>query len=455
MATPRNSSYSGVSGHKFYVGMSAPIPPLQLSGTAWTPNRDGSDLVLATDFAQLPLRQWVTVVGSQNDMSDVREAAVYNNQGGSDGFPQTCLAWGSAAHDATRKAMFFSSGGHGNASACENGIYELLATTMRFTRVVNRSPVANALRHNGSALISGEGWGAGVNYPTSEGRPGSIHTYSLIHIPPALAASLGLSGCATRGGMFYPGHARGVYDLDTLAGAMAGKLWWKLSGGNEGDWSNYHGWIDGNIVYRIRGANVITRFDLSATETTDWQASGYDATPATPSRGSYLASRSMAANMDYSNNAFGPLRERRECVLFKGNQSAQRIRVGQAIDAAASAWDAYLDAITLTSVNGTDHLDFATSNFIDGNNLLNAAGMDYDHASATLWVQANTVGGALYQLTGLGTNAWTVLKHASGAALTLAVNGTYGKLAGFNLGGKRILVRVTAVGNPIEVMRVN
>jgi hypothetical protein len=434
-----------------------PIPDIQLSGTAWTPNRDGSDLVLTTDFPQLPLRSWVTVVGTQNDLSDIREAAQYLNQGGADGFNATCLAWGGGARDATRKAIYLSSGGHGNASSCENGIYEMLATKMRFARVVDRSPVANALRHNGSALVSGEGWGAGINYPTSEGRPGSTHTYDgLIHIPPALAASLGLSGCATRGGLFYHGQARGIYDLDTSAGAMAAKLWWKLNGGTEGsDWSNYHGWIDGNIIYSVRTANSIRRFDLSLTEMTDWQTSGFDGTPLVESLGEYLTSRTVTSNLDYSNSAFARMTERREVVFFKGNQTAQRLRYGAAIDAAASNWETYLDAITLTSDNSTDHLDFATANFVEGNTLLYAAGFDYDHATETLWVQANTVGGALYQITGLGTNTWTVLKHASGAALTLCTNGTFGRMAGFDLGGKRIATRVSAVGNALEVMRLN
>lgn len=429
-------------------GRGSPAAPgIAITGSAWTPNRSGGN-VLATDFPQLPLNTWVTVAGANNKLTDVREAAVYPKGTGTDGWPQIVTAWGGAAWDYDNKRMLISGGGHSDASACENGIYGVDFATMQTTRIVNRDALASALTWNGSALVAGEPWGGGHNYPTATGRPGTSHTYhGLVWIPTATMTALGL-GSPVKGGLFYPGNAKVIYNLDTGA---TSKTWWKRT---HFDNSYYTAMVDGNLVFGPYGSFGWHRWDASSSEMTDWQAESYDPTPATPSQGAFLANATNSTVWAYGSKCFVWMKERRECVSIAGNQTAQRMKYGQAIDAATTTWDAYQETITLTSVNGTDHLDFSTANLLDsGTNLLCAAGAHYDHANSCIWIQANTSSSALYKITGVSGTTWTVLKLGT-SALTASSNGTYGRFVVASMGGATVGMRISSVDNPIEVIRL-
>ena len=175
----------------------------------------------------------------------------------------------------------------------------------------------------------------------------------------------------------------------------------------------------------------------------------------TLSVGKHLTQATSSTPFVYNNKAFSWLRERREMVSFAGNQAATRVRYGQAVDAAATDWTAYHDAIALTSANGTDHLDFNATNLQDtGTNLLCAAGAHYDHGAGCIWVQANTAGGHLYKITGIAGATWTVLKVAGIGALTAAGQGTFGRFRVATIGTTKIGIRVTGTATPLQVVRL-
>lgn len=429
-------------------GRGSPAAPgIAITGGAWTPNRSGGN-VLATDFPQLPLNTWLTVAGTNNKLTDVHEAGVYPKSGSGDSWPGVTAAWGGAAWDYTNQRLIISGGGHGDASTCENGVYGVDFATMQSSRLVDRDALAAALQWNGSALVAGDGWPAGYNNPTTTGRPGSSHTYNgMVWIPTATMTTLGL-GSPANGGLFYPGSAKGIYNLDT--GAVS-KVWYKRS---DFDQSYITALLDGTVLIGPRASFNWWRWDASLTETTDWATSGYDPASGVPSVGQYLTTKTSGGNFVYNNKAFCWLRERRECVSFAGDQTAQRMSYGVAVDAAASTWTAYQDTITLTSVNGTDHLDFSTTNLADsGTNLLCSASAHYDHANSCIWVQGNTSGSAIYKITGMSGSTWTVLKLAT-ASLTASPNGSFGRFVVASIGGATVGMRISSVDNPIEVIRL-
>jgi hypothetical protein len=425
-----------------YIG---PKPtPIQLTGTAWTPNRNGVGDVLTGDYGQLPANTWVTVAGTDNQITDIREAAVYPKSGGADGFPGVTDAWGGGAWNSSRLELYLSGGGHGDSSAAENGIYCVSAATMKASRVMNRAALATSLNWNGSALVSGEGFPSGANYPLSTGYPGSMHTYyGLVWIPPATMTTLGLSA-PTRGGLFYPGNARSVINLDT--GATT-KLWWKRSAPDQ---SYVTSILDGTTIIQPRADFSWQRWSMTGTETTDWAATSYDPAPGTPSFGSQQTTCTSGTQFVYNSRTFCDMQERRECVSFAFTTT--RVRYGAAMDAGASDWTAYTDTITLV---GAGAADFVSGNFADGGtNMLNGAGARYDAAAGCIWVMGNRAGDQLYKVTGISTNTWTVTKIAGTGALTACGQGTFGKFAIFDRGGAKMALRVSSTSNAIEAMRI-
>lgn len=449
MATGRDKTYTAPSG--VVVGMGVIVAPaIQISGSVWTPNRDGAGDVLSTDFPQLPVLSWKKVGGSLTTISEVLQLPNYTNNSSGSSAPGIVSAWGGAGWDYDGQRMIISGGGHGDSSAAETGVYTASLRKMQIERTVNRQPNTSPLTYDVSQnLTPGEPWPGGFNLPLSTGVPGSMHTYDgLVWIPPATMSALGLSA-PTRGGLFYPGDARAVINLDS---GQYTKLWWRR---NSMDWSYCTTILDGTLVFGPRQSFNWWRFDLTQTEITDWQTGGYDATPAVPSFGKALAGATSTTAWVYNHKAYGWLRERREAVHFYGNQQARRFRYGQAIDAGATAFGSYMDAITLTSANGTDHLDFSAANLQDtGTNLLCSAGVSYDHDSQAIYVCANTTAGAIYRITGLSGSTWTVEKLAGTSPLTTSGQGTYGRFIVTRLGGALIAARVSGISNPIEVIRL-
>jgi hypothetical protein len=76
-------------------------------------------------------------------------------------------------------------------------------------------------------------------------------------------------------------------------------------------------------------------------------------------------------------------------------------------------------------------------------------------------MQPNDVGGLLYKITGKTTGAlsvdtvWNTEKIAGTGALKRSGVGTYGRMRLATVGGKKVLVRITAVNDPVQVMRVS
>jgi hypothetical protein len=175
-----------------------------------------------------------------------------------------------------------------------------------------------------------------------------------------------------------------------------------------------------------------------------------------PSFGKNLSIISHATGFAQNHRAYCWMRERREVVSFWGNQNATRIRYGQAVDAGATDWSAYCDVITLT---GAGAADFTSANLEDtGENLLSQTAGAYDHyenITGAIWLQANTLGGQLYKITGIGTNTWTVTKIAGTGALVTGFRGTYGRFQVASVGGTKFALRVTSTTGQLQIMRLN
>jgi hypothetical protein len=413
--------------------------------------RDASGKVVESDLRSLPLNTWMYVAGTDAQLDSVIETPRYPSSYGSDGSRAIVVAWGGAGWDPVGQRMYLTGGGHGDAVAAETGVYQLDAASLRFARVVNRQPLGSALRPSSGAcgaLMTGDAFPGGNNYPLSTGAPGSQHTYDGIPwIAPATMQALGFGG-NTKGGLFYPGRARAVVNLDN---GRYSKLHYVCPGR---DASYVIAFVEGSIVYVGGGIDAFSwqRWDMSQTEMTDWQASGHDPTPGVPSFGKLLSSVTSNAPFTYNHKAFCWMRERREIVGFHGNQAATRVRYGQAIDAGAASWTAYYDTITLT---GSGAADFNSTNLQDiGTNVLTAAGAHYDHAEGCIWVQANTQGGQLYRITGISGSTWTVEKIAGTGALVAAGQGTFGRFRVAVLGSVKLAIRVTSTVDPLQVMRI-
>lgn len=421
-------------------------PAINLSGTAWTPNRDGSGAVRTTDFPQLPANSWVTVAGSLSKLTDVQPLPIRTAPASSDGFLDVVRSWSGAAWDGALKRMHIIGGGHTGAPSTENEVLTVDATTMQVSLTVDRDAASAAAQWNGSALVAGDGFPAGVNYPTQTGRWGTQHTYySALHISAALGASLGL-GTSAAGWLYCPGTARQLVNLTT--GATT-KIWWKRS---SPDNSNMMSVLWGNRIIRPYNSFSFERWDMSQTETTDWAATSFDPNPAVPSFGAAVAVRTASQQFVYNNRAFIDMPELGR--MFSLSATPLRVNYGAAEDANASDWSSHCAAITLTGAGATD-LNTGSNYTETAYGLLYGAGASYLHATGEVFVCPNTVGNEVYRITGLDTGTTgTVTKLTGSGVLTNSQNGTFGRFRVFQHAGCTLAMRISAVGNPIEVMRI-
>ncbi len=428
-----------------------PAAGIQISGREWAPNRDADGNVLLTDYGQLPANQWVHVAGAANKLRDLEMMPPYINGYGSDGFLQVVGAWGGAAWDSRNERLNLSGGGHGDASAAETEILAVDTHKMIVEQVVARQPYTSPLKYNMTTgrLQAGEGYPGGNNYPLSTGVPGSMHTYSgLRWLSPEVMAQLHLDA-PKLGGMFYPGNARAVVNLDTGAYTT---LFWKTA--------YYDISYVAAVQWKLRiifpySSFYFRRWDMSLTEMTDWQgaaANGFNPTPAVPAFGKDLATRS-------SNTAFVPgsrtlldMPKAGQAISFSSTH--QRVRYGAAEDADAADWTTYQDTITLVGP-GAAAMNTAT-NFVDnGTNLLNNAGAFFLERTGEAFICPNTKDARVFRMTGLDTGTTgTVTELAGTELLTTAGNGTYGRFVVFERGGAKLAVRISGVDVPIEVMRL-
>ena len=432
MAALANDSYSAASGNSIVAGRS--VAP-SIAGSVWTPARDASGNVAVGNWLGLPLNTWLDVAGQS--VNNVVETPHLLSNWGSDSATSIAAAWCGAAWDYVNQRMYIMGGGHGDGSCCEMGIYMLDAAKLQFTRVRDRDPIeqAGGWNYTAGAYQAGEQWNGG-NAPLLNGNPGSMHTYwGVVWIPPEVMGN-------TNGGMYYPGLAKAVWNFDTHAWTTT--HWFSPLHDGAVDWSNCASFVDGSAIYGPRANWAHFKFDLTQTESTDASATSFGALTLQYSTADKQSNAGSAA--------WGLMRERRETFSFSAGGSRVRVRYGAALDASATNWSSYSDNITLTSSDGS-HADFNGTTLTDSANLC-AAGSGYDHATQTLYLMGNTVGGQLYKITGLSTNTWNVEKVAGTGALRTAAQGAYGRVRMATFSGKLFLLRVSGTTHPLQVMRI-
>lgn len=419
-----------------------------LVGQLWTPNRDAAGKVIASDLSALPTNQWLDIEGSLNDLNDVVQLPHYPKAGaaGGDSAVNIVDAWGGAAWDYINQRMNIGNGGHGDVHECETGIYVVDAATLRFERLVDRQPLSMVQAWDfGTHALVLVSKGNAVNVPLVNGVPSFPHTYDgLVWLPP------GTPGAGpVKGGMFLPGNARSVVNLDT--GEYA-PTHWNSPERVVQDWSYAMCFVDGSSVYRPNGSWFVSQFELDKTEATDWSSISIG-------KSNYSSIRLTNVPFPYSAQTFCRLREVREVAAIKAG-GAVRIRAGEAIDHVVANsfgqkdWAAYMDAVTFTSDDGS-HADFSAAAMADDGPLCDA-GVHYDHAAACIWYQGCHVGSPLYKITQLDSRtSWKTQKIAGTGARYKAYHGTYGRFAVATLYGVKLALRVSGTTQPLQVMRID
>lgn len=407
-------------------------------GSTWTPTFDNNGDVTTGNWRGLPINSWV--FANIPTMASVLESPAYAGPSGEDAIMD---GWSGAAWDYVRQTMLISGGGHTDSSACETGIYAFDVAKMQFSRIKDRNPLSDLRSWNYAtqSIDSAEDHHYAYNVPLADGTPGAHHTYNgLLWIPPSVIGNV-------KGGFLYSGAAKAVLNLDTL-------VWTTCHYNDIGTDLNTFGdltaLIDGDTVYSQDSSFYHRTFKLNSTQATTYSPTSYGTL-------TYRAIPHSTATD--GGGMWAWLRERREEVSFAQGGTLSRMRYGQAIDAAATNWSAYQDVITLTSTDGS-HADFSASNLsqnpevaLEGIFCSNSG--VYDHATQTLYIQGNKAGSSLYKLTGLSGNTWTTEKMAGTAALATCIRGTHNRMRLANLGGKRVLIRLSSVRGMPQVMRIS
>ena len=120
----------------------------------------------------------------------------------------------------------------------------------------------------------------------------------------------------------------------------------------------------------------------------------------------------------------------------------------------ATDFNPYSATVTLT---GSDAAVLnTTGNYADtGTNVLNLAGASYLHATGDVYICPNTAGSLVYRVSGLASGDTGAVTALTGSGLlTTSTNGTYGRFKVFQRASTTLAVRVSGLGNPIEIMRV-
>jgi hypothetical protein len=402
----------------------------------WTPARDGDGNIPVTEFEKLAVYQWVRVAGNTID-SLIPSPRYPTFLGNPDGSPSVVTGWSGAAWDPAGQVMYISGGGHADSHFCENGVYALSGRSLTFSVAQARSPITAAQFYDTSTNTVKPGMtGGGAGYPLADGSVGASHTYdALIWVPPALMGN-------SKGGLLNYGGSKGLLDLDS------GKYDTPhFQAADITDMSYKIAVMDGWQVIHPRASWYYKRYDFSQREATTYHPN---------SRGKALPQVTGSPEVVYNHKAFCWMRQRREFVSFAKDQSATRVRYGQAIDSGNQAdWSAYHDAITLQSSDGS-HLDFSAANFLDQTsvNLLTSAGAAYDPFNDVIWIQANHAGSGLYEISGLNGKVWTTRRIVGASAPTTSRNGTFGRFQVFKVGTVKLAMRVTSTTSPVEVIRL-
>jgi len=434
---------------------------LNLVGSVWTPNRDGTGNVIQSDFDALPTLQWIEVAGTNTTLRSVQELPTLPSGTSAPDNNSLTDPWCGAAWDSSNKRMILQGGGHGDGHPCSNAIFEVSAAKMKCTRLVDRTSTSQLQAYNIVSKLF-ENWSGstyayyGVSWPLKNGHPSSAHTYhGLEYIPPATMSTLG-----------YPGNVNGgllttwpynICNLDTGDYAVP---WWTSDSDTPGPhFDSALGWAlkfrDGTKCVFVTGDFTSGLINLATPSTSRWSAE--------ISGGNSFCT----VTIPYSHPSFKradsliiKFQERRELACIH-NTVKSRMKIGTALDAGATDFTPYTDTITLTSLDGS-HADFNSTNLAESAGgsspagFLNAAGTAYDHATGTVWIQGNDAGTCLYRITGISGTTWTVTKY-TGTTATYGengVNGNYHRFGVATFGSVKVLIRITGVDHPIQVCRV-
>ncbi len=434
-----------------YIGpmTAAAAPPLQITGNAWTPNRDGSGNVLQTDFEQMPvLGGYLEVQDSLAIMTNVMEKPPYVNFASTPGERHFVDVWNGMSWSLPlRKGWMYAAGGHAANRQNDNPCIEFDANTMRFLRIRDRASEANLRGYNATThqIQAGLVDGLAFNSPQGDGSIGTVHTFDgQVYIPPG-----GPGAGPTKGGLHVTGWARQTINLDT--GALTTPWWNRLNTAPFTNWAYTASVRVGSVIYHPRDSFSIARFDLSATQATD-----HSATSAGSLNYSYA---NHTTQLVHNHRAFCDMASRRECVSISGVSGAQavRMRYGAAHDAGATNWQPYMQVITLTSSDGS-HTDFTPANFTDPGgeqpSKFFGATPAHDPVNNCLWMQGNEVGDALYRITGIDSSTWTTRRFNAVTATRRCINGTYGRFAALQFGAVTLGVRISSTSAPVQVIRL-
>lgn len=434
----------------------APPPASSPLATVWTPARESNGDVLTSEWESLPVMQWVEVGGASNRLADVLQSPGYPTSGGADDRESLTGPWCGAAWDAVRRRLILQGGGHGDGHMCSNGIYEVSLAKARCARLIDRSPRSAEQQYNAKTKVF-EAWDAnGSGYPNyahplKGGTPGSAHTYhGLVYLPPSTMQQLGYMS-NVNGGLMTP-MAVSVCNLDT--GRYSVPYWATYGDGPGGVWD------PGYQTNNLYGTKIVFphsyyrhgAIDLTKPTLTRWSAE----IGGTPSACTVALGIGDGPFVERAQKVMVKMPERGEYVSIAPPGKSQRVRYAAAMDARASDWTAYHDAITLTSRDGS-HYDFSAANLDDVRGaLLCSAGAAYDHGSGTIWIQGNLAGSSLYRINGIAGNTWNVERisatnpygEQSGAMQN------YNRFALGTFGQAKVLIRVTGVDHPIQIIRV-
>jgi hypothetical protein len=437
-----------------YIGP-VQFPAPQISGGVWTPNRADNGDVLASDWANLPTGQWLNIGGTYNKLESRKPSTIYLTSGGSDAFYRSFSAWGSACWNPKDQELDHYNGGHGDSPAEEQTVYRWSAAKAQWVPNVHASPpMGNALKLSvpgdlQSALVPGNSYQGGANYPLQNGTPGMQHGWDgPLWITPFAMAAAGFAG-NIKGGQYFHGNARAVLDLDTN---VFSKLHYdRLFPDN----SYATSFLVGTVIFTARANFSWLRWDLSQREMTDWQTSGYDSTPSVMSVGKKLTAFSAAANTPYKGRTLCRMDDRAEAVVLS-DLGVQRIKVG-AMAIAGAALPAHFESITLTSANGTDHLPLTNAaNYqenLSGGTLYSwcNAGASWEPETQKMYLAGNVAGDPTLEISGIGASTWTV-RSLGAAVLNSSTLGTYGRFQTFRQAGRTFAVRFSNVSQADQII---
>lgn len=423
-------------------------------GNTWTPDRDVSGKVREENWRNLPLNAWLLV--GKSVLNDVIETPHLRTVGLYDSAPSIMTAWSGAAYDPVRQRFYITGGGHTDSDECETGIYCFDIPSCTFSRIQNRAdPSLRYAWDQQKNVFTSLSIGSSVSCPIlpdggafdgagSYGRPGAFHTrYALQYLPPLFMGNIS-------GGIWL---GQCVYNLDSHR--YDTPYWWNTKAGHvysKGVGSQASHLFDGNSIYAFHDRNYVSQFNLTEKQATDWS----DVIGKDSDQKCYVRKYSHSITLDVGDgSAHCIASEIRHYVSLSSNGHV-RIRYGQAIDSGNTNWSAYTDNIAMTSSDGS-HLELASSNFVVNKYAsLSLCGVSYDSAADCLWIQPNNVGDLLYRIDGISTgNTWATTKIAGTGALKRMTNGTYGRMRLATMAGKKVLVRLNSIHDPVQVMRIS